>query len=79
MATIRSLKHSYLELCPEARFALIRDNRALRRELKPKPVRKSKATAAVAKKAPSLDAMLAAMSPQQAKELLNKLTQERSS
>jgi hypothetical protein len=76
---ISDLKPSILSITPEAQYSLIRELRALRRELKPVKPRKTKKKAAPKKKAfkqLSLDEMLTQMSPQQAKELLAKLKQK---
>lgn len=72
---ISNLKPSILILSYEEQFSLIRELRALRRELKPiKPRKTAKSsTKKKAFKQLSLDDMVTQMTPKQAKELLAKL------
>ena len=78
MATIFDIRPSISDMSYEEQYNLIRDLRALRRMLKPrKPPKERKASKS--RKAPvqlSLDEMLAKMTPEQAKELMMKLTKK---
>jgi superfamily I DNA and RNA helicase len=70
------LKPSILDLSEEAKYSLIRELRALRREQKPKKITKKKAAKKKAKqslKQLSIDDILATMDKKQATELLKKL------
>jgi len=75
VANISNLKTSILDLSPNEAYNLIRELRALRRELIPfKPRKKAKAKVKKSKmKQLSIDDMLGKMSPIQAKQLLEKL------
>jgi hypothetical protein len=77
---ITDLKPSISRLSYQESYALIRELRALRRELKPVRPKKTPAKKKTPKqkrqKQLSIEEMLAMMSPKQAKELLEKLNKK---